>query len=924
MNAEIICVGTELLLGNIVNTNATYLSQKLSELGINVYFQTVVGDNSVRLADSMQTALGRSDVIILTGGLGPTADDLTKEIVAKSLGLSLVEDEESRASIDRFFAAQNRTPVQSNYKQCLAPEGAVVLANTVGTAPGYCIDKDNKRIIMLPGPPKELKVMFENLVYPYLRSISDSQLVSHYIRIFGVGESKTEELLGELTGGENPTVATYAGDGEVMVRVTAKAADSNQAEALCKPIIEKIKDIFKENIYAIDSDGLDKAVVASLRAKNLTVATAESCTGGMVAQKITSVPGSSTVFKAGVIAYSNEIKYKELDISEDILKEHGAVSKYTAAHMAINVRKKENADLGIGITGVAGPDRSEGKDVGLVFVALADKDKIWVRRLHLSVGYDRDKIRNYATSTALDLIRRYVCFLPDVMPGFANQGDEIITLEAQPTNSEKPLLSKREPVISLKEAALSDQEMLELMSNTFDDGAYEQDEASYDYKEDNDTSISLFSNDTKKEKIKHTPKTFKDILNTIKTSLLNALPNRNNSIRDNILKSLFIVSLAGLIISASFLLNYFVTGNNQKNLLEDTRKLWYSAQQTENEQKIDFSPLLEVNKDTKAWLKIEGTSIDNPVVQAKDNNQYLNRNFSGKKSRYGTLFFDYRDIISESGNSQNLVIYGHNMKDGSMFAGLLKYKNLNFYKQYPTFKLTTLHRQSNYQVFSVFLINANAKHDNGYIYNFLRNSFTDQEEFLSWVEEAKKRSLINTNVDIYAGDEIVTLVTCAYDFDDARLVVMGKRIQDDNENIIDTSGAVYNPSPMYPQIWYDNRGLKNPYKNNPVPTVPSTSTDVSYEAPMSSTTEITSSAESDETSHTSTPVGTVSSTPSNSSQTSKPSEVSKPTSSTVSGANSSSATSSIAQTASEVSSVNQSPSSSDASPVSSEEATSSQ
>ncbi len=812
MNAEIICVGTELLLGNIVNTNATYLSQKLSQLGINVFYQSVVGDNADRLRASLQTALNRSDIILLTGGLGPTADDITKEIVSESLGIDLVENEASRRSLERFFSAQNGTPVQSNYKQCLAPRGAVVMPNTVGTAPGYCIEKDSKRIIMLPGPPKELKNMFENSVFPYLSSLSDSQLVSHFVRIFGVGESKAEELLGDLVKSENPTVATYAGDGEVMIRITAKGSDYQVCEVLCKGIIDKIKEIFGENIYAIDSEGLEKTVVDVLKSKGLSVATAESCTGGMLAQRITAVPGSSSVFKSGFITYTNEVKHNELDVPREILDEFGAISEQTAAHMAINVSKKEGANLGIGITGVAGPDKSEGKDVGLVFVALADKNNVWVRRLNLTVGYDRDKIRNYATLTALDLIRRYVYFLPDIMPGANIHGEDISVLESQPTKNSKPSFIKRKPAVSLKEPVMSDEMLIDLMTSTFIEEKHDKKtKIMFDDVDLLDPIQSLSDYDEITQEEEKVPFSFKAKMKSFGAYILNALPNKKSSIKDNILKSLFIISLAGLIISATYLLNYFITGNQQKALLDDTRELWYSTQETENDTPFGFDPLLKVNKDTKAWIKINNTSIDNPVVQTSDNDYYLNYNFNSSQSRYGTLFFDYRDVISESGNSKNLVIYGHNMKDGSMFAGLLNYKNLNFYKQNPTFELTTLYEKSEYQVFSVFLINSKAHHDNGYIYNFLRNSFTSDDEFINWIDESKKRSLINTAIDISSDDEILTLVTCAYDFDDARLVVMARKTRDNETAMVNTAAAAYNPSPMYPQIWYDNKGIKNPY-----------------------------------------------------------------------------------------------------------------
>ncbi len=887
MNAEIICVGTELLLGNIANTNAVYISNKLSELGIDVFYQTAVGDNASRLKETFMNAFERSEVIIITGGLGPTSDDITKETIAKALKLPLVMDEASKNHIDDYFASTGRIPTESNYKQALAPNGSAVIQNPVGTAPGYCIEKSGKRVFLLPGPPNELTAMFESAVFPYLHGISDSALVSHYIRIFGIGESKIEEMLGDLVKSSNPTVATYASPGECMIRVTAKGNDDTVSEALCKPVIEKIKELFAENIYAIDAEGLDAATVNALIEKKLTLATAESCTGGMVAQKITSVSGSSKVFKTGIIAYSNEIKINELQIPHEIIEAYGAISEQTAAHMAINVRRLHGADLGVGITGVAGPDKSEGKEVGLVYVCLADSQHIWVRKLNLGVGYDREKIRNFAAMTALDLARRYACFLPETMPDGTLQGEKINILYSQPQGERSvlpeeiketplPIIDKNDFAASLSTFLVpkSDDETENLKHRTHaakEIGIIERIECNSIFK-----TVKNIS-----QKIVGGAKAF---ASNIKTKL-SSIPLKTKKIGFN---CIFVVLILTFVVSSVNLLAYFVSEKQQNDIITETQEIWNEAiseDKSENETDLNavFDPLLKINSDIVAWINIPNTKINNPVCQTDDNDYYLDHNFENKKSRYGTLFFDHRDIISAEGSSKNLVIYGHNMKDGNMFADLLKYKNLSFYKQNPTFTLTTRFTQSEYRVFSVFLINSKPEDDNGYLYNFLRNSFDDADSFNEWIKEAKKRSLIGTTVDANEGDEILTLVTCAYDFIDARLVVMARKTRL-NEGTVDTHNAYVNTNVLYPQIWYDTKGITNPFKTQSAMTSSVTSSvpffPISSQVPTSSATSGVSSTGSEVSSeNTTTSVSTGSSSTTTSTESTASQNSSSPTSS---------------------------------------------
>jgi len=410
LTAEIIGVGTELLLGGTVNTDARDISEGLSELGINVYYHTVVGDNPSRLRLAVEIAKRRADIIITTGGLGPTCDDLTKQTLAECFGKRLVFHEDEAQTIRSYFEKSlHRTDItDNNMNQAMLPEGCTVFHNEWGTAPGCAFRGDGKHVIMLPGPPKECVSMFKNCAVPYLKELSDSEIVSHSIRIFGMGESAVEDKLRDkMLELKNPTLAPYAKEGEVMLRVTAKADSVEAAEEMMKPVIDMVRETLGDVIYAIDEDNLESLVLRILSEKNLTVSAAESCTGGLLQKRLTDIPGASKSFPGGFVTYSDKMKIELLGLSEDLLEKDGAVSQAAARAMAEAVKARLSTDFGIGITGVAGPDPDErGNEVGTVFVALAAFDGTYSREFHL--GADRRRIRIMAANHALDMLRRYL------------------------------------------------------------------------------------------------------------------------------------------------------------------------------------------------------------------------------------------------------------------------------------------------------------------------------------------------------------------------------------------------------------------------------------------------------------------------------------------------------------------------------------
>lgn len=405
---ELISVGTEILLGDILNTDAQYLSIELAKLGISVIHQSTVGDNRERLLAQLDEAAKRSDIIILSGGLGPTPDDLTKEVCCEFFGKEMFLHEPTVEKIKKYFSSKGIEMAQNNLKQAMLPKDCVIFPNDNGTAPGMAIEKDGVHILVLPGPPRELKPMFQNCAVPYLMQFSDRIIVSHNIRTFGIGESSMAERVNDLFDAQNPTVAPYAKDGEALLRVTAMAKTKEDAESLCEPIIEEIKKRLDAYVYGVDYNCIEEAAVGMLKEHHLKVATAESCTGGLIAKRITDVPGASEVFECGIISYANGIKHKVLGVSEDNLNKYGAVSEPVAKQMAQGALKVSGADIAVSVTGIAGPDSdSTGKPVGLVYIGLADKGNVWVREIRTS-RTDRSYNRYVSASNALDMIRLYI------------------------------------------------------------------------------------------------------------------------------------------------------------------------------------------------------------------------------------------------------------------------------------------------------------------------------------------------------------------------------------------------------------------------------------------------------------------------------------------------------------------------------------
>jgi len=408
LKAEIISVGTELLLGEIVNTNAQYIAKELADLGIDVYHQSVVGDNAARLSEAYRVAFERSDLIITTGGLGPTKDDMTKETAAQFLNRELIPHEESLKIIEDYFSRRGLPVNDGNRKQGYFPEGSTILPNPNGTAPACIVEDNNNKLILLPGPPREMIPLFETQVIPYLKKYQDKVFSFKVLNICGIGEGHMEEIIMDIVDNQtNPTVAPYAKAHALTLRIAASGRTKEEAERLIVPVEKQIRDRLGDNIYGEGDTTLESVVAELLIKKKLTIAVAESCTGGLLCGRLINYPGISSVFMEGAITYSNQSKIKLLGVKPETLEKYGAVSQEVAKEMADGIYKTANTNIGISITGVAGPGGgTETKPVGLIYIGICINGTTKVKKVNLNGS--RNRVRNLITTNALDLLRREI------------------------------------------------------------------------------------------------------------------------------------------------------------------------------------------------------------------------------------------------------------------------------------------------------------------------------------------------------------------------------------------------------------------------------------------------------------------------------------------------------------------------------------
>ncbi len=407
-NTEILSVGTELLLGHVTNTDARDVSELLSKIGVNVRWHTVVGDNPIRLRECVEIAKSRADVIITTGGLGPTCDDLTKKVLAEAFGLELKRNEAEYQGLYDYIRP-DRVFTPNNFAQADLPEGCTVFHNDWGTAPGCAFEAQGKIVVMMPGPPGECVPMFKACAIPYLQKLSVELIISHSLRIFGMGESTVDQIFrDEMNAMTNPSMAPYAKECDCLLQVTAKAKSERDAEAMIRPVMAHVREKLGDVVYGEDVETLEEAVLQILKQRPATFAAAESCTGGDIARRFTELPGASAFFLGGVVSYTNGVKAGVLGVDPVLIEEKGAVSYEVAKAMAERVRAITGADIGLGVTGLAGPDGDGVHEVGTVFVSMAVEGKTWVRELHLGTFRTRSFIRRMAGNHLFDMMRRWL------------------------------------------------------------------------------------------------------------------------------------------------------------------------------------------------------------------------------------------------------------------------------------------------------------------------------------------------------------------------------------------------------------------------------------------------------------------------------------------------------------------------------------
>ena len=726
MNAEIISVGAEVISGDVNNTDASYLSRRLSSLGIMVTRHTAVDDRPENITEALASAVARSPIIIFTGGLGPTADDMTKEVVCEAVGLELVENVDSLTRLEAFFAARQAEMPAMNRKQALFPQEAIIFPNPIGTADGCAIESGNQSIIMLPGPPKELAAIFETSVEEYLMGKTDQMVVSHTVKVFGMGESKIAEVLGDILKSENPQVATYVDNSDIRIKIISRGTQWVECEERCRSCREKIVSLLGNKVYAEANVSLQQRVVSLLQNRGKKLATAESCTAGMLSEMLTDVAGASEVFEFGVSAYANRVKKEILDVPESMLKKHGAVSSQVAEAMAAGALKKGKADFGIGITGIAGPGGgTEEKPVGLVYVSLYDGVRYFTRKLNCNPKSSREKIRITAAMNALDMMRLYL---------------------------------------------LEDEDFLALPP----------------------------AEEPKKKK----------------TWWQTIIPVKGDKPINVVRKIIMMICLVVFLASGGYVADYIGQSVSNQNQQEKLREIFYTDA-TISER---FRELQKINPDTVGWVKIPGTKCDNPVVQNPGDpklkeDKYLNTNFEGETSKYGTIYAEYTSRIAKpkhagvdpsTAMSDNIVLHGHHMRDGQMFGELNEYRKVKFYQENPVLEFTTLYDTDTvkWKVVSAFIINTEKYDATDTIFHYRFTDFKNERQFNEYINELQQRSIIKTDVDVKYGDKFLTLSTCSYEFDDARFVVVARRVRAGESASVDVSKAIKNPDVVYPKAYY--------------------------------------------------------------------------------------------------------------------------
>lgn len=745
------------------------LENELRAFSIHTSTAAVSLTDSDAFLDAVGDGIDNCDILIIVGGLNDLSRPLAKELLCDALDIALLPHNPSVARLREVFEQTGRHFVEEDIRLALVPEGARVFPNTVGFVSGFSMESQGQAIIMLPEDAKECTAMFTQSVCAYIRSGTGGEYAFRTLRLVGIDYDAAQGLLDEVELPSPVSATLIDEDGELVIRLFSVAPGRSQALAQAD---SAAKTIFASGIsayiYGGDNESLAGVVVNKLNLAKKKIATAESCTGGLLSERITEVAGSSAVFEFGVSAYADKIKRDKLGVSHKLIERYTSISEEVAIAMAAGVLTQARADIGIGITGLAGPSSDESqKPVGLVFVALCDSNRVWVKRLMFDpTKNNRDAIRTKTVLAALDMAKQYLdssaaskaAMVPfsvrssksyEKAAAMARAGyDE--TLQEQPTNQHSPLLP---PDIA----------------------------------------------EEKLPKKKSAGRRFVEYM----------FPVKGDSGSRVFLKLLALLLLLVFLASAGYIAYYFGSSYYNQKQVDELNELYGEGEMPEgypSDYIPYFSSLYAINPDVKAYMEIEGTQVKYPVVQAADNDFYLRRNFTRESNRHGIPFVDFRVDVKDSAN---IVVYGHNMKDGQMFGELLNYSNLDYYKQHPTLRFDTVYQTGMYKVVGAFITNVNPAHGEIFDYTSFINPQTE-DEVESFINQVKARSIIDTGVDVSVDDHFVTLSTCTYEFDDARFVVIARRVREGESDVVEVLSAKRNAQPLYPDIWYELYGGDKP------------------------------------------------------------------------------------------------------------------
>lgn len=745
MKAEIISIANN-------GECAQFLTHELEAYGISQIDLTTVGNDCLQLRKTLRFALSLHDLVIILGGPQYDSECYALDAVALVLGTPLVIHKESLERIGEYYKNTGLTLSDQYNKHAMLPQGSYVFPNDHGCTPGCAVSRYGQHIMVLPAALGELMPMFSDYVAPYLTILTNGTIVSRTVGVFGLSEAVLNARLADLMSEANPAVVSYAKDGEAILRITARAKDRQTALNLCNPVVEEVLKRLGVNVYGVDVGSLQKAVVALLLDKGLKIATAESCTAGLLSGRLTEVTGVSAVFECGIAAYSPEIKHSVLNIPNEIIETYGTVSPQVAGAMATGVRHIGNASIGVGITGVAGPDPSEGKPVGTVYIAVADAKRVWVKKIDIDIldGHpDRDSVRALATSHALDLVRRYLEAYPAVMAG-----GELLNIE---TDNAPPVIPKSD-VREKKVGILK--------------------------------RIFPWKGDSKIEILRKTALWASAAILLIilfSFAYVRILRPYENQMLFRDLADLYGAS------------NPVIPAGSDVKFPDGMLTQFYA--------------LYARNSDVRGWVKIRDTNINYPIMRYLPGDFYKYHNFDKHQSSYGVPYFSKETaLITRESVNRSFVVYGNNTGDGQMFSDLTRYyNNIEFLSRHPVIEMSTIYKSSHWKIFSVMIL----KEPNGDegVFDYTRSVFIDEADFLGFAGNLRVRSLYTIPagaVDVQEGDNLLMLST---DFEEtagfyrARLVVAARQLRPGETLPGNLTGVSYNRNAVMPHEWPKNTDI---------------------------------------------------------------------------------------------------------------------